>query len=38
LMSFIINLPFSGMIATLVWAGITVVIHTGRAAYHLLYH
>jgi phosphatidylglycerophosphate synthase len=37
LMFFIINLPFSGMIAVLAWAGITVLIHASRAAFHLLH-
>ena len=36
LIFFIFNLPFPGLKAVLLWAGITLIIHAGRAGYHIL--
>ncbi|MBI3302241.1 MAG: CDP-alcohol phosphatidyltransferase family protein [Deltaproteobacteria bacterium] len=36
LVGFLIGAPFSALQAVLGWAGVTVLIHLGRSAYHLL--
>jgi phosphatidylglycerophosphate synthase len=38
LLGVLFNAPFLALQAAMAWAGVTVLVHAGRAAYHLLRH